>query len=318
MTPALALAHPHADIRQALAVRGQDVLAGVLADKADSTAAVYRQRISAFVAFVSEWEGPDVGRTLMGAWRRHLALEGLSASTINGHLVAAKAFVREAADVGAWPERDAARAVAVRGVVQRGVRLGNWLSADDTRRLLAAPDTRTTRGKRDKALLAVAVVCGLRRSELAALTVGHLQVRKGHNVLADMLGKGGRIRTVVVPAGVYAAIVAWLAAARRQDAPADAPLFVPVNKAGRVVERHMTGQAVADVIRQHSAAIGHQLAAHDTRRCAAQLATDAGASVEYVADMLGHAHQETTRRYLRAADMLDNSATDAIARLLFL
>ena len=64
-------------------------------------------------------------------------------------------------------------------VASKGVRLGNWLSIRQAQTLLNAPDATTTKGLRDRAILAVLLGCGLRRSEVAALTVPHVQQRDG-------------------------------------------------------------------------------------------------------------------------------------------
>jgi integrase len=69
------------------------------------------------------------------------------------------------------------------------------------------------RGKRDYAMVAVLLGCGLRRAELAALAVEHLQQREEHWVIADLVGKGGHVRTVPVPTWVKAAVDRWLTAA---------------------------------------------------------------------------------------------------------
>ena len=56
-----------------------------------------------------------------------------------------------------------------------GVRTGNWLSLKQAQALLDAPDITTRKGLRDRAIIAVLLGCGLRRSEVAALTMGHIQ-----------------------------------------------------------------------------------------------------------------------------------------------
>ena len=76
------------------------------------------------------------------------------------------------------------------------MRLGNWLTCAQGRRLLDAPDTQHTKGKRDHAILALLLGCGLRRAELIALKLTHLQQRDDHWAIIDLYGKGGQVRTV--------------------------------------------------------------------------------------------------------------------------
>jgi site-specific recombinase XerD len=59
----------------------------------------------------------------------------------------------------------------VKGVKKLGVRLGNWLTAKQGQALWQAPDRERLKGKRDRALLAFLLACGLRRHELAELTL---------------------------------------------------------------------------------------------------------------------------------------------------
>lgn len=66
----------------------------------------------------------------------------------------------------------------VKGARKLGVRLGNWLTTDEARRLWQAPDPDTIKGKRDRATLAILLGCGLRRRELADLEFTHIQQRE--------------------------------------------------------------------------------------------------------------------------------------------
>jgi integrase len=58
-------------------------------------------------------------------------------------------------------------------------------------------------------MVAVLIGCGLRRGELLGLTLGSIQQREEHWVIADLVGKGGHVRTVPVPTWVKVAVDAW-------------------------------------------------------------------------------------------------------------
>jgi site-specific recombinase XerD len=77
----------------------------------------------------------------------------------------------------------------VKGVASKGVRLGNWLTVKEAQTLLNTPDATTSEGRRDRAVLAVLLGCGLPPSEVANLTVGHVQQRDGRWCIVDLHGK---------------------------------------------------------------------------------------------------------------------------------
>jgi integrase len=69
--------------------------------------------------------------------------------------------------------------------------------------------------------LALLLGCGLRRQELAHLKVEEIVEREGRAVIVDLIGKGGRRRTVAVPFWVKESVAAWTAASKRAAAAAD-------------------------------------------------------------------------------------------------
>jgi site-specific recombinase XerD len=93
-----------------------------------------------------------------------------------------------------------------------------------------APDREQMKGKRDRALLALLLARGLRRHELAVLTVGHLQQREGHWAIVDLRGKAGHVRTIPVSDWVNDLLNDWTTSAGINVGS----LFRRVGSAGRV------------------------------------------------------------------------------------
>jgi site-specific recombinase XerD len=82
-----------------------------------------------------------------------------------------------------------------------GVRIGNWLTVEQSRTLLAESAGDGLRGKRDRAILALLIGCGLRRAELVGLGLEDFQVREEHWVIADLIGKGNTSAPFQFPCG---------------------------------------------------------------------------------------------------------------------
>src|SRR5262249_43307186 len=153
----------------------------------------------------------------------------LAPGTINLRLGAVRRLAYEAADYGLLSSDLAAGIRRVKGVKKLGVRLGNWLTAEQGNAFWQAPDRQRLKGKRNRALLALPLACGLRRHEAVALTLDHLQRREEHWAVVDLIGKGGHIRTVPVPDWVKTELDDWPTA----DAIDRGRLFRRVNKVGR-------------------------------------------------------------------------------------
>jgi len=159
----------------------------------------YRHSIDEFVAWYCSAPRLSLNKTVVLRYRLHLEDRHLAAGTINVRLAAVRRLAYEAADSGLLSPDHAAGIRRVKGVKKLGCRLGNWLTAEQARMLWQLPDPDTLKGKRDRAILAVLLGCGLRRRELTELTTEHFQRREDHWAIIDLIGKGGHVRTVPVP-----------------------------------------------------------------------------------------------------------------------
>lgn len=202
---------------------------------------------------------------------------------------------------------EAASLTDVPNLRQSGGRLGNWLTREQARELLAVPDRDTL--KRDYAFLAVLVGCGLRRAELASLDISILQLRENRWVLADLRGKGGCVRTVAVPLWVKQGINAWQTAAGIEEGK----LFRSVRKGGKKIGEALSDWAVWAVVTKAARAIGvDRFGAHDLRRTCAKLCRKAGGDLEQIKFLLGHSSIQTTERYLGSEQDIAVAVNDQI------
>src|SRR6202158_4972444 len=204
------------------------------------TKRVYNLGLDEFFAWFGQEPRPGFSKATVSAWRVALEARGLGSISINVRITAVRKLAVEAADNGLLAPELAAGITRIKGVKSKGVRLGNWLSVRQAQTLLNTPDIATTKGLRDRAILAVLLGCGLRRSEVAALTVGHVQQRDGRWCIVDLLGKHGRVRTIPMPTWVKVAIDAWTAG----GGVTEGRVFRAVNRGDQVQAAAMSEKVV--------------------------------------------------------------------------
>lgn len=262
----------------------------------------YERAITNFLSWCRSSGAADFTKGTLQAYRSTLESRALSASTINVSICAIRKLAAELADNGALPQDVAAAIAKVKGAKRKGVRVGNWLSTSQAEDLLILPDAASLKGKRDRALLGVLVGAGLRRSEAAGLTFTHIQQRDGRWIIADLVGKHGRIRSVPMPSWAKAAIDRWAEAAQLNDAY----VFRPINKAGRITGATLTAQSIYHIVKNYGEQGGLQIAPHDLRRSFAKLARRGHAELEQIQLSLGHGSVTTTELYLGVRqDLID-------------
>ena len=179
---------------------------------------------------------------------------------------------------------------------KRAPRFPKSLSEQDVEALLAAPDTTTAMGLRDRAMLETLYATGLRVSELVALKLHAVNLQAG---VARVLGKGSKER--LVPLGEEAVhwIERYLNGARSELKGRRQPdaLFITARGAG------MTRQAFWHLIRRYGARAipGKKLSPHVLRHAFATHLINHGADLRVVQLLLGHADISTTQIYTHVA-----------------
>jgi site-specific recombinase XerD len=275
-----------------------------------SSRRVYQHAIEQFIAWYCSEPRLAFNRIVVVRYRMHLESQGLAASTINQQLAAVRRLAHEAADSGLLSPELAAGISRVKGVKQLGHRSGNWLSQDQSAEVLTRARGDSLRAKRDYAMLAMLLGCGLRRSELVALETDHVQTRQGHWAIVDLIGKGGHIRTVPIPRWAKQALDIWTSAAQITEGR----VFRAVGKMGKVWGKGISQNVVWYVVRRccERAGLDH-IAPHDLRRTCAKLCHSNGGELEQIQFLLGHASVQTTERYLGCKQNLGQPVNDRFA-----
>lgn len=268
---------------------------------------VYEYAIDQFIAWYCSEPRLAFNRIVVVRYRLYLESRHLAANTINQQLAAVRRLAHEAADAGLLSPELAAGISRVKGVKQLGFRSGNWLSTAQSSEVLKCACGDGMRAKRDYAMLAMLFGCGFRRSELVGLEFDDVQMRQGHWAVVDLIGKGGHIRTVPIPAWVKAALDQWTRAA----GVSDGKIFRAVARLGKVWGDGISQNVVWYVVRTccEKAGLEH-IAPHDLRRTCAKLCHDRGGELEQIQFLLGHASVQTTERYLGCKQNLGHPVND--------
>jgi integrase/recombinase XerD len=245
------------------------------------------------------WYAGNGHRTLtksaVQSYKAHLLDLGLAPSTVNLNLSAIRRMATEAADNGLLDEHTAAAVRRVSNVRNETIPAGREVAPGEIAGLMGAcAKDPSAAGVRDAALVGVLYVTGARRSEVAALELGDYDADTG--ALTIRHGKGNKQRVVYVTNGAKQALDDWLTV-RGAD---PGPLFVAINKGGRILAHGITGQAIARILRKRADQAGvDEMTPHDLRRTMVGDMLDAGADLATVQKVCGHASPTTTARYDR-------------------
>jgi len=292
---------------------------------APNTRRAYATAYRAFAAFLRDRYGEASTATFTLAavtgWRDELTAQGLAASTVAQRVSAVR---RLAAAVGADPLVAQVRCSQVQHDRPSA------LSDRELAALLARADLRTTIGTRDRAILELLARAGLRRSELANLTLADIQERgrqpdarrrpaiaprRGDQTPLEVVVRGskrGRTRAIPLHAEALDALRGWYAA--RPQAGTEA-LFVSLRTRRSAVPEPLSAGAVGDVVAKHATMAGvreDRRTAHALRHTFCTMLAERGVAMEVIRALAGHVDIRTTQIYV---DVTDQRKADGIAAL---
>jgi site-specific recombinase XerD len=269
------------------------------------TVAAYRDTWRMLLAFAARRAGKqpsrldfaDLDAPAIAAFLDHLEKDrGNSIRTRNARLAAVHSAFSYAAL--RHPEHAALIARVLAIPAKRADRaLVTWLTDEETAALLAAPDRTTRTGRRDHAMLHLAVVTGLRVSELTALTTDSIHLGAGPHVTCH--GKGRKQRVTPLTSTAVTVLREWL----KELPAAQAQVLFPGRAGSRLsrdaVERRLSLHTATAAARCPSLA-GKKISPHVLRHTAAMRLLHAGVEVSVIALWLGHEQTETAGIYLHA------------------
>lgn len=273
----------------------------------------YKRHLEEFFVWYSSIGRPELNKALINSYVKFLRENkdtrnnSFSSANINQKLSALRKLASEAEDNNLLEAKIANGIRAVKGMPQRGRRTGNWLTREEANLWVNAPDVKTLKGLRDRAILAVLIGCGLRREECTLLSFCHIQMRENRWVIVDIVGKRDKMRTVPMPTWTKTVIDGWMYAAHIHDGF----IFRQVNKGDKVMGESLSPKAIYNVVKIYAEKLEKKgIAPHDLRRTFAKLAHKGGSPIDQIQLSLGHDSINTTEKYLGVEQDLTDAPCD--------
>lgn len=257
-----------------------------------NTKSSYQRDLKQYLAFlkeagISDWQAVD--RYTVVAFLAHLNQQNKASATVTRMISSLRRF-HQYLRQERFTDHDPMQHIESPKKTQK---LPQTLSLQEVEALIATPDTTTTLGIRDRAILEVMYATGLRVSELIGLKMGDIHLEMG---LLQTLGKGDKER--IVPLGDYAIhwIERYLAESRpllTKKRPQENHLFV--NSHGSGLSRQGIWKNLKVWVLK--AGIIKDVTPHTLRHSFATHLLENGADLRTVQELLGHSDISTTQIY---------------------
>ncbi|MBD2778636.1 tyrosine-type recombinase/integrase [Iningainema tapete] len=239
---------------------------------------------------------------------RSALVKNYEPATVNKALCALRRVLKEALRLELMSPADYTRAVDIDSVrVSKELR-GRALAQSEINALMKICfKDLTGAGFRDAALIGILRGTGLRRSEVANLYLKNFNAQTGE--IKIVAGKGRVDRTVYLPETAVKIVNDWVEI--RTTAPG--PLLCHVNKAGRVILKKLTPQAIMMILKKRQAEAGVEgFSPHDLRRTFVSDLLDAGVDIGTVQNLAGHSSPAITVRYDRRGEERKRRAVESL------
>ena len=177
---------------------------------------------------------------------------------------------------------------------------------------MSAPRGDSLAAIRDRAILALMGCHGLRVAEIAGLNVDSVEFELNQ---VKVIGKGDKIRSVVLVESTALALADWLKV--RQASDGESALFVALDNAHR--GGRMSDRAIRYLVDGYSDSVGLKaegVSCHSLRHSTATWARFGGASIDAICQMLGHSSTDTTRIYAQIVDKVKENPAKYLESLL--
>ena len=281
----------------------------------ENTAKTYRNALKQLVKFFAANGITQPSENDINAFVATLKAQKKSASTLRLYTTVTKSFFSFTARKAVYPNIAADVVLKLR---KSSTHAKKSLTDAQAKALLNAVKGEGLQARRDRAIIALALVCGLRTCEISRADVGDLRSDGCGGAFMDVQGKG-RIQKdaiVRVPAPVFSLLQAYLSL--RGTLEDDSPLFVSESNQNRGVR--LSVQSVGKMIKRMMKSVDiddKKITAHSCRHFAATTAIKAGVDVREVQAMLRHSSLNVTAIYLHDMAVETRRAEMSVADTLF-
>jgi len=270
-----------------------------------------RRQYKAVLSKFELWRGGrTLTKTLVEEYAAHLQRGEVSPATTRQVLAVIRWWARRVIDLAYEQlpreqaedlEQQAIRVINIEDkTIAKGTRepSGRHIEADELSKLLGAcTSDPSPAGVRDAAFIAVAIPTGARNAEIRDLTIDDLKYTPEGAEVKIRHGKGDKARTVYLFETSVKAVNAWLDLRGVETGP----LFNPIQKNGKIVNRQLTYEATRKILHKRflQSALAKSITWHDFRHTLAGNLFESGYDTSLIQDQFGHASIETTKKYDR-------------------